>query len=522
MTSPRAVPAFALALLACGDRGHSDLDPSADRPVLGLFQRAEDPYARPPGGGSSPVIVMNRGATPPVTERPGEGTTTEAPTATATANGFEIQFPGASPVTTPAVHDGRLIVSGGFNSRAIYAYHATTGRPAWGAALSDDGPSNPVCEGQTCVFNSESCTTFAVDARTGQVRWAWWLGDPQTSAPTLANGLVFASYPFTPSYNGDVTYAEDGSFVMPPSEAPAGATHVLAAFELATGRPVWRRWLDGDVMSSPVAVDDFVYVTTFAGTVMKLDQRTGDIRFAVAMRATSAPVIVRDDNRESVYVTRRVEERADETREALVRADVGQTRLAFRAHPKAAPYLDGDVQRETDYAKLATTDDGENGFSSVPATAGAGIASSMVGVANVSTMQRFQGSRALVAGGLVYSTMGDEVIAVDATTGETKWRHALAGDTRTAGGHLGTAPLIAGGEIVIATLAGEVVRLGAQTGKLVATYRTNAPVRSQPAVQGGWIYLGTEDGRLIAIDTKDRKLTGWPTWGGNTGRTAVR
>jgi hypothetical protein len=38
----------------------------------------------------------------------------------------------------------------------------------------------------------------------------------------------------------------------------------------------------------------------------------------------------------------------------------------------------------------------------------------------------------------------------------------------------------------------------------------------------GWIYLGTEDGRLIALDTKVAALTGWPTWGGDTGRTAVR
>jgi hypothetical protein len=38
----------------------------------------------------------------------------------------------------------------------------------------------------------------------------------------------------------------------------------------------------------------------------------------------------------------------------------------------------------------------------------------------------------------------------------------------------------------------------------------------------GWIYLGTEDGRLIALDTKVKTLTGWPTWGDDNGRTAVR
>jgi outer membrane protein assembly factor BamB len=512
MTTRLAVPAFVL-VFGCGDPAKAPrevADTPANKPVVATLPDISDPYARPPGGSTSPVIAMNRGTPPPASERPGSGSPTTIPAATRTANGYAIRFPTGSPVPTPAIHGTRLIVSGGFNSREIYAYEAKSGGSAWGKTLTDDGPSNPVCEGETCVFNSESCTTFAVDARTGNVKWAWWLGDPQTSSPTIANGLVFASYPSHAGYYGD-----------PAAKQPAG-THVIAAFDLATGKPVWRKWLDADVMSAPVAVDSFVYLTTFAGTVMKLDQKTGDIRYAIAMRATSAPVVLRAGGRESLHVTRRVEERPDETKEAIVRADLGDTRLAFRARAKPAPYLDPNIQRGTEYAKVAQVDDSENGFASVPAAAGATGALGTVGVGSVSTMQRFQGSRVLLAGGMVYSTMGDEVLAVDGETGEIKWRHALPGDIKKAGGHLGTAPLIAGGEIVIATLGGDVLRLDAKTGKRVATYTTSAPLRSQPAVHDGWIYLGTEDGRLIAIDTGVRTLTGWPTWGGDNGRTAVR
>lgn len=518
---------LSLGLLSCSGGRPDPVVTEDPKPKVKVapIPDVEDPYARPPGGGQSTVVAMNRGILPPANHRPGSGSPTEIPAATATANGYQIQFPTASPVPTPVVHQGRVIVSGGFNSKEIYAYVAATGTGAWGKTLSDDGPSNPVCEGQTCVFNSESCTTFAVDAKSGKVKWAWWLGDPQTSSPTIANGLVFASYPSNAHYvhwDGTDVYGGYGDKKAKPAQAPQGATHVIAAFELETGKPVWRRWLDGDVMSSPVAVDGFVYLTTFAGTVMKLDQKTGDIRYAIAMRATSAPVVVREGGRESLHVTRRVEERPDETKEAIVRADLGATRLTFRAHPKLAPYLDGNVQRRSAYAKAAAIDDSENGFGTVPAAANANVATGMVGVANVSTMQRFQGSRVLVVGGTVYSTMGDEVIAIDGETGETKWKHPLAGDIKNAGGHLGTAPLIAGNEIVVATLPGNVVRLDAKTGKLVSTYRTGAPLRSQPVVVDGWIYLGTEDGRMIAINTGDKKLTGWPTWGGDNGRTAVR
>jgi putative pyrroloquinoline-quinone-binding quinoprotein len=40
-------------------------------------------------------------------------------------------------------------------------------------------------------------------------------------------------------------------------------------------------------------------------------------------------------------------------------------------------------------------------------------------------------------------------------------------------------------------------------------------------VEGGWIYVGTEDGRLVAIQTGKRELTGWPMWGGNAARSGI-
>jgi outer membrane protein assembly factor BamB len=517
-TLTTTIVTLALAGIACDDP--KPVEPVVKKPVIALPEVPLDPYAQPPGGASSPLLTLGRDPrrAPGATERPGTGSPTEVPAARRTANGYEIRFPTGSPVPTPTVHDGKLLVSGGFNSKEIYAYQATTGRAQWGQTLSDDGPSASVCEGNTCVFNSESCTTFALDIRTGKLTWAWWLGDPETSSPALAGGRVFASYPASAYSTGPGELGREPLAHV----IPAGATHVIAAFDLATGKPLWRRWLDGDVMSSPVAVDGFVYLTTFAGTVMKLDQATGDIRYAITMRATSAPVVIRDHGRESLHITRRVEERPDETKEAIVRADLGDTRLTFRAHPKMAPYLDGKIQGDTQLAKIGKIDDGENGFGATPAAANAGVATGMVGVASVSTMQRFQGSRVLVAGDLVVSTMGDEVVAVDSTTGEARWRYPLVGDTRTAGGHLGTAPLLAGKDIVVAAVNGDVIRLDARTGKLAATYHTGAPLRSQPIVEAGWIYVGTEDGRLIAIDTHDPALTGWPTWGGDNGRTAVR
>ena len=45
------------------------------------------------------------------------------------------------------------------------------------------------------VYNTESCTIFAHDAKSGKLLWSYWLGDPLMSSPSIAAGRVFAAYP---------------------------------------------------------------------------------------------------------------------------------------------------------------------------------------------------------------------------------------------------------------------------------------------------------------------------------------
>ena len=176
------------------------------------------------------------------------------------------------------MYKGRIYVSGGFKSKQFYAFNATTGRLDWGVNLGDDGPSAPACDDDVCVFNTESCTLFSLDAKTGKKLWSWYLGDPQLSAPTVAHGRVFSAYPAKWT-----------------NKKPPRATHVLGAFDLRTGKVLWQRWIDGDVMSAPVAAGKELYVTSFAGTVYKFDQSSGKILSAERARATSAPLIVAND-----------------------------------------------------------------------------------------------------------------------------------------------------------------------------------------------------------------------------------
>jgi outer membrane protein assembly factor BamB len=444
--------------------------------------------------------------------RPGTVTPRTAPTASKTAHGFEIQFGNHSAVSTPTVYEGRVYSSGGFNSREYYAFDAKSGQGAFGLDLSDDGPSASVCEDNTCVFNTESCTTFAIDAKTGKQKWAWFLGDPQTSSPSIAHGRVFTSYPAGGS---------DGKKARPPD-----ATHVLAALDLQTGKVLWQDWLDADVISAPVAVGEFVYVATFNGTVIKLEQATGKIRYATRARATSAPVVEFVAGLESMYYTRRADDAkapaATQAREEIVRTDHNEPQERYKAATKSAPYLDRDTQDRSKLKKAATSEDSSNGFADgAPSAAAAGTAAAMVGQSNVATLQQFQGSRILHMAKLNVNTMGDELIATDPEDGKRRWTRKLDGDLAQDGGALGAPPVAAGDRVVLATLHGKILEIDPANGKTEATWDVGGMLRSQPVVADGWIYVGTDDGRLVAIDTGNRRLTGWPMWGGNAARTGA-
>ena len=44
---------------------------------------------------------------------------------------------------------------------------------------------------------------------------------------------------------------------------------------------------------------------------------------------------------------------------------------------------------------------------------------------------------------------------------------------------------------------------------------------SRIALTGSSVYVGTEDGRLVCIDTGDARFTGWYTWGANMAHTNI-
>ena len=192
----------------------------------------------------------------------------------------------------------------------------------------------------------------------------------------------------------------------------------------------------------------------------------------------------------------------------------------YVTHKKAAPYLSPKVQKKSSYGKQSIADDAANGFGlGAPASANVSFAAGNIGQSSVSSLQAFQGSRILRYGALSVSSMGDEVVGLDAATGKKAWSFKLKGNAKTAGGFLAAPPAAAGNRIVIGTLEGKIQMVEPKSGARLKAYDVRHPIRSQPVIHQGWIYVGTTDGWLIAIDTGDDSLTGWPMWGKDAART---
>ena len=437
--------------------------------------------------------------------------------------GFEISLPSGAPVPTPTVYKGKLYVSGGFHSKEFYCFDATDGKFVWGINLDDDGPTSAVCDDGVTLFNTESCTLFAVDSATGKHLWSYWLGDPLTSTPTVANGKVFTSYPARGG-GGQMNQAPNAAGQKPaegkqPEKAKAHppCSHVLAAFDLKTGKILWQRWLDSDVMSAPVAVEKELYVTSFAGIVYKFNQEDGKLLSAVKSRATSAPVVVGNN----VYMTQRADDGKGNAKEAIAAQGRNNLDRLYQANSKDAPYLDEKVQKEAKLAGEAKSLDAGNGFPAMPAAANGAAAAFNVGQGNVSTMQAFQGSRILNMGERNFNCMGDEVVCTDPKSGNCLWSYKLPGDVKKEGGFLAAPPAAAGGQLFLVTLNGDVLQMDPKDGKITQKHKVGHQTRFQPAIEGGKIYVGTQNGKVVSLDAGDTKFTGWPCWGGNAAHTGL-
>ena len=401
--------------------------------------------------------------------------------------GWKITIPGKRALATPAIVNGIIYLGGGFGSYEFYAFDAKTGTPVWAERVSDDGPTAAVVKDRYVVFNTESCTIFVVDAKTGKMIWSRWLGDPLMSQPAIANNIIYMAYPGT-------------------------SGHMLIALEIQSGKEIWKTSIAGDIISSPVIYKDSVYLSTFDGTVYRYDCNNGREIWKKQMNATSAPWI----QGEKIFVSRKeIKNNKPTEGVANLNKDNGKQENKKLWAQRDAIYLDGKTQDKSKYKINQKEDDTSVGFSTGPSTAKLNEAYENIGQSTVRGLWEYQGSRPVYYNGKLYTTFGDAIVCLDPDTEKIIWEKKFEGELEKVGGHLATPPSIAGEKIYIGTTTGWLLVYNIKDGKLAWKTDIGEPIRYQPAVMDGWVFIGTVSGTLYALNTDDLLATGWSMWGGS-------
>jgi outer membrane protein assembly factor BamB len=179
----------------------------------------------------------------------------------------------------------------------MLAMDADTGEELW-RFRARAVESSPLLHQGTLYFGTFDRRLYALDARTGEVRWSFETDDRVKGAPAFWRGLVF-----TGSYDGKV-YALDaetgrlrwssegqaglrgaGNFYAGPAVA-YGRVYIgntdgkVYAFGARSGDLLWSRSTGSYVYSSAAIADRTVFVGSYDHRLYALDAATGDVRWS--------------------------------------------------------------------------------------------------------------------------------------------------------------------------------------------------------------------------------------------------
>lgn len=182
----------------------------------------------------------------------------------------------------PAKRDGLLCVSG----PGVTCFASATMEKRW-SALPDVHTFEPLISKNAVILGSTS-GLHVLDASDGAARWCW-RSDGEVFSPAVDGNVVYVTdrtgqVAAMDLDDGDVVWTRrlDGWVYTPALVADrlitGGRAGVVHALDRDTGETLWVRELDQELVFRPVAVDDGVVVTTFKGSIFRLE-RDGRVRW---------------------------------------------------------------------------------------------------------------------------------------------------------------------------------------------------------------------------------------------------
>ncbi|MFF8192328.1 PQQ-binding-like beta-propeller repeat protein [Streptomyces bobili] len=216
------------------------------------------------------------------------------------ATGCQTDF--ESPEAGPALHDGRVYV---WQDARLRALDARTGEERWSYPIGDSASCSGVPVRVTAapdgyVYISAGTRVLAVDAASGMVRWhfeapAVFLSPPAfVPGPAVAGGGIYLADYLGTVYALDATdgrdrwrIATEARSSIDPVLVAAGHVHVgsgkgLYTLDAVTGTPKWRFQAGGDIVGSPAVAEGRIHFGSTDHLLYTLKADDGRLRWKLA------------------------------------------------------------------------------------------------------------------------------------------------------------------------------------------------------------------------------------------------
>ncbi len=379
--------------------------------------------------------------------------------------------PGSYPSSNGVMVRGNIQGTGVYDTAPLIdipseSWHFTS---TWGHPSSV-----PAVVSNTVYFGTYNGTLYALDSKTGSMRWRCWLCDEGIRSSAVAGDTIYV-----PSMD-ERLYALDSN---------TGTTRWVFTIH-DPSKPF-------ALFSDPVVDRGVVYVGSTRDAFFALDAATGQVKWRIdASGWASAPALANG----TIYFGGRTIDGHDNTYIYAVAQATGREiwRVPLKQDdPKGSPSGLQDTPAVANGTVFAAT--WGDGLLALDAATGR------------RKWQYGAGSTILnspaVAYGKVYITDDGKLIALDATTGKEEWR---LGDE----GFSTTAPFIAGHVVYFTSTGatslaipfltepewgGYIYAVDARTGRELWRYKVNALIPYSPTISDGVIYYGDEDGYFHAL-----------------------
>jgi eukaryotic-like serine/threonine-protein kinase len=198
-------------------------------------------------------------------------------------------------LSSPAVWQGAVYFGSGDGN--VYALDAKTGTVRWQFRTGDVVHASPAIVDGTVFIGSWDSWFYALDAVTGKLRWRFKSGEDTVihnqvgfqSSAAVVDGVVYVGCRDAHLYVLDAhtgalrwSFGTNGSWVNTSPAVRDGRvyfatsdTRMLYAFDAATGKPVWSHTFSGSFFASPSIAGGLLYVANWDGRVTAVDLASG-------------------------------------------------------------------------------------------------------------------------------------------------------------------------------------------------------------------------------------------------------